>query len=87
METESQHLAELKELVRQNIALSQETNKMLHSMRRSAWISRAIRITWIVLLIGSSLLAYSYLQPYIDQILSIYGNLQGFQEKAGSFFN
>jgi hypothetical protein len=87
MESEPQRMDELKELVRQNIALAQENNQILHALRRGAWVSRALRIFWIALIIGSSVYAYWYVQPYLDQLLGLYGNLQSLQERAAGFFN
>ena len=82
-----QQIEELKELVRRNTALSEENNKMLHGIRRSARISSLMRMLWIALLIGASVYSYLYFQPYINQILEIYNNVQGLQQKAQGFFS
>lgn len=79
-------MEELKQLVRQNIALTEENNKMLHGMRRSAWVSRGIRLLWIAAIVASSVYAYWYVQPYLAQILDFYGNLQSLQQKTSGFF-
>ena len=84
MESDPQQIEELKELVRQNIALSQETNKMIHSMRTSAWVSRGIRALWVLGIIAISVYSYLYFQPYLNQILGFYGNLQALQQKAST---
>ena len=86
MESDPQQIEELKQLVRQSIALSEENNKLLHGMRRSAWVSRGFRILWIVAIIAVSFYSYLYIQPYLNQILDFYGNLQSLQGKASSFF-
>lgn len=78
-------IEELKELVRENIAIAKDNNKMLHGLRRGAWMSRLMRVLWIVLIVGASLYSYVYFQPYIDQILGLYNNIQELQQKAGSF--
>ncbi|HWB33876.1 MAG TPA: hypothetical protein VG753_00940 [Candidatus Paceibacterota bacterium] len=86
MEDDSQQIEELKQLVRQSIALGQDNSKMLHSMRRSAWFATIMRLFWIALVIGASVYSYLYLQPYINELLGFYGNLQGLQQKAQSYF-
>lgn len=80
-------IEELKELVRQNIALTQDNNKLLHSIRRGEWFSRTMRMLWILLLVGASVYSYFYLQPYLAQITEFYSNLQGLQQQASGFFN
>ncbi|HVV14993.1 MAG TPA: hypothetical protein VHD55_01150 [Candidatus Paceibacterota bacterium] len=80
-------IEELKQLVRQSIALSQENNNLLRSMRRSTWVSYGMRFLWIALIIASSVYAYWYVQPYITQILDAYGSFQNLQDKAADIFS
>lgn len=80
-------IQELKELVRQNIALTQEANQMLRSVRRSARISRVVRILWIAALVALSGLAYyNYVYPYMEQIEGFYKNFEQLRQQAGAFF-
>ncbi|HVZ75726.1 MAG TPA: hypothetical protein VG934_00420 [Candidatus Paceibacterota bacterium] len=79
---QSSSVEELKELMRQNIALAQENNKMLHAVRRGTWLSYAVRLLWIVAIIVASYYSYLYLQPYLQKILGLYGNIQNLQEQA-----
>lgn len=76
METEPQHIDELKQLVRQNIALAQETNHTLRGMRRSARFSSIFRIAWISVLVGFSIWGYLYTRPYIARIEAAYAQTQ-----------
>lgn len=74
---------ELKELVRQSIALSQENNKMLHAMRRSSRWSFILRILWWLTIFGvSSAVYYYYLAPYVMQLLNLYQSAQHAIEQA-----
>ncbi len=57
--------------------LAEENNKMLHALRRSARISRIISIIYWVLIIGSTVGAYYFIQPYIQQVYGIYSGAQG----------
>ena len=81
-----QQIEELKELVRRNIALSEETNKLVHSMRRSERLAQIFRILWWVVLFGGSAVAYYYyVQPYIDQLQHLYANAQASGQQAEDF--
>lgn len=66
-------IEQLKELVRQNIALSQDTNRVVHGLRRT---SRLKSIFWLLIFclsVGSSLYTYFYfIEPRINQIKTIY---------------
>ena len=66
-------IEELKQLVRQNIALTQETNKILHSMRNAG---RLKSLFWLVVFLGSiAISVYSYyffVAPRIQQITNFY---------------
>ena len=74
-------IEELKELVRQNTKVSEDTNKVVRSMRHSMRFSRVLRLLWWAALIGISSAAYLiYFQPYVAQIMQFYGNAQGILE-------
>ena len=63
---------EERELLEKSVSLAEENNKILHSMRRSQrWGSIARAIYW-VFIIGSAVGAFYLLQPYIDQLKSVY---------------
>jgi hypothetical protein len=82
---------ELKELMRQNIALAQDTNRVLHSMRTT---SRLKSLFWVVIFLvstGASVYAYYYfLGPRVEQIKKIYQTdiapLQGASSDILNFF-
>lgn len=70
-----QEIEELKELVRHNIKLTEETSKVVYSMRRSMRFTRLLRLLWWALLIGISSAAYLiYFQPYVTQLMQSYGS-------------
>jgi hypothetical protein len=64
---------EEKELLQRAVALSEENNEMLRSMRRSMRISRWMSIAYWVFIIGSAVGAFYLIQPYIDGITGVYG--------------
>jgi hypothetical protein len=77
MESESKQVAELKELVRRNIALTQETHQMVHAMRRSArWASILHWGWWLIVLATSGYFYFSYVQPYVERVQSAYEQTQ-----------
>ncbi len=86
-----QEIAELKELVRQNIALSQETNKMLHHMRASERMRSLMWWLFVLISVGLSVWSYfTFVAPRIEQIMGFYnqnaGQAQSIWENVGNFF-
>ena len=83
---------EERSLLERTCAMTEENNKILHSMRRSNRISTIMRaIYWvIILLVGFG--AYYFIQPYLTTMLNLYGqvqggfpSVQGAQDAANSF--
>lgn len=68
---------EQKHLLGRILELTEENNAMLHKMRRAARWSRLIHIFYWVLIIGSAIGTFYFVQPFIDQFLEIYGNING----------
>jgi len=64
---------ESKELLKSTFRLAEENNKMLLSMRRSMRLARIMSVLYWVVIIGSAYGVYYFLEPYLDQIMSIYG--------------
>jgi len=64
---------ESKKLLEETLAVAKENNDMLHSLRRSMRFARFMSILYWVFIIGSAVGAYYLIEPYIDQVKSIYG--------------
>ncbi len=64
---------EEKELLKKTIALEEENNDILRSIQRSMRIARFMSILYWVFIIGSVFGLYYFIQPYIEQLMSIYG--------------
>ena len=79
--------SESKKLLEDTFALAQENNKMLHSIRRSMVLARLMTFVYWVLIIGSAVGAYYFIQPYIDQLIGIYGGAQSNLDSIGSMFD
>ncbi len=63
---------EERELLNESVRLAEDNNKILHSMRRSIRIGHIVSVLYWVLIIGSAVGAYYFIQPYINQIMDIY---------------
>ena len=72
---------DVSELVRRNIELTKENNRLLHSIRRAAWWGTFFKVLWMAIIIGVPVLLYYYfLQPYYRGLSAGY---QQFQEQSG----
>ena len=63
---------EEKELLEQTLKLTEENNEILRSMKRSMQVARIMSILYWVLIISSAFGAYYFIQPYVDQLMSVY---------------
>ncbi len=80
-----QDIDEVKELAKKNLALAQDTNRIMHKMQRAARWGRFFQIVWwIAILAVSSAAYYYYLQPYVHKIEDVYSNFQASGQKAQS---
>jgi hypothetical protein len=87
-----QQIEELKQLVRQNIELTKDTNKIVHGMRNAGRIKSLLMFALLAIGIGLSLYSYFYfVAPRIEQIQSAYeqniGPIQSMWEKINGFIN
>ncbi|MFA5792140.1 MAG: hypothetical protein WC884_03855 [Candidatus Paceibacterota bacterium] len=64
---------ESKKLLDRTLELAEENNKMLHSMMRSMRFQRIMSILYWIFIIGSAVGAYYLIQPYVDQLIGLYG--------------
>jgi hypothetical protein len=80
--------SEEKELLKRTIALEEENNEILRKMQRSMRIQKFLSILYWVFIIGSILGLYYFIQPYVEQILSIYsGAKDGLDSGVGAVNN
>lgn len=64
---------EERELLSKSVTLAEENNKMLHSMVRSMRLQRIMTIIYWVFLVGSAVGAYYFIQPYLGDLINVYG--------------
>ncbi len=68
---------DIDDLVRINIELTKENNKMLKAMRRSHRWSVFFKFVWLVVLVGAPVVVYYlYLQPYVEEAQALYFEVQ-----------
>jgi hypothetical protein len=68
---------EEKELLKRTAKLAEDNNDILRSMQRSMRIQRFMSVVYWVFIIGSAVGAYYLIQPYIEQLLALYGSASG----------
>jgi hypothetical protein len=81
-------IEELRDLVKKNLALTEETNRIVRGMRRAARWGRFFTIVWWLIIIAvSGATYYYYVQPYVQQIEKAYDNGKNFQQQFQQFFS
>ena len=65
---------EERELLSRSVSLGEENNRMLHSMRRSMRMASFMRALYWILIIGSAVGAFYFIQPYTDEIMKVYND-------------
>jgi hypothetical protein len=65
----------------------EENNDILKSIRRSMRISRIFSFIYWAIIIGSAIGAYYLIQPYIDQLLSVYSGASNDLNSAKELLN
>jgi len=77
-------IEEIKEKLNKVLALSEDTNRVMRSMRRSQRWARFFSIAWWLFILGASGAAYYYFfQPYLMQVMSMYQSLSGGSSGGG----
>ena len=65
-----------KELLEKTHSLAQENNKILRSIRSSNRWSSVFRVIYWIIIIGASIGAFYYIQPYANLLLKEYSIIQ-----------
>ncbi len=78
---------DLKQEVEELKEISADTNRLMHSMRRSQRWHTIFQIVWWLTIVGITGAAYYYyVQPYVEQVMSTYGNAKDFQVQVQDWF-
>jgi len=75
------------ELVRQNLELTQELLKQMHSVRRYIFWQRMISIFYIIIIVGPIILGIFYLPPLLKDAIGSYQELLGENKTGGMDIN
>ena len=67
-------------------ALSADTNRVVHGMRRSQRWHSFFTVLWWIIILGLTGASYYFIQPYISQATAAYGNAKDFQVQVQDFF-
>jgi hypothetical protein len=62
-----------RKLLEETYSLSKENNKMLHRIRRSQKFADFMRFMYWLVIIGISIGAFYFVQPYIEQMQNFVG--------------
>lgn len=68
---------EEKELLKRSIVLAEENNQILRALHKSMRIGRVIKIIYWTIIIGSAVGAFYIFQPYLEQVINVYGKASG----------
>ena len=68
---------EERQLLIQTHRMVEENNSLLRKMHRSALWGRIFHFLYWVVIIGLSVGAYYFIQPYVEQIQGVYGGVKG----------
>lgn len=75
---------DIRDLIKKNIELTEENNKLLRKMRRHALLGGLFKLLWIAAIIGVPVYLYiNFLAPILDQVLSAAETVQGVGERVG----
>lgn len=69
----------IKQLLRENLEVSQESLKILKKINRDRILSNIFNIVKWAIIIGVSVGAYYYFQPYLEQMTSLLRQFQQLQ--------
>ncbi len=64
---------ESKKLLEKMLSVAEENNEMLHKMRRSQKISTVLRVLYWLVLIGITIGAFYFLDPFLGQVEKLSG--------------
>lgn len=65
--------------------LTEENNKMLHSIQRRAHVTTVMRVVYWFFVIGATVGAFYAIQPYLQQLSDTYDSIKATQQKASDF--
>ncbi len=80
-------IVEIKKEVEKLKAITADTNRIVHGMRRSQRWHTFVTVLWWAIILGLTGASYYFIQPYINQVTQAYGNAQSLQTQAQDFLS
>ena len=77
--------SEMQESIQKVLELVEENNKILRKMRRSIFLGRVFHALYWVIIIGVSIGAYYYVQPYLESVMKSLGGTDSTMEFFAKF--
>ena len=71
-----------KKALKEVLELSRENSKILHKMKRAAFLNKLVRVLYWVVIVGSAVSLYYYMQPLFEQLIRTYTDLLGTVEQV-----
>ena len=78
---------EERQLLIQTHRMTEENNKLLRKMHRAALWGRIFHFLYWSIIIGLSIGAYYFIQPYVDQVKGVYTGVQSDVSNVKSMAN
>ena len=75
---------EERELLNRSVELGEENNKMLHSIKRSMFMARLMSWLYWLIIIGVSIGAFYYIEPYLNKMMDLYNSVSNTQQKINN---
>lgn len=74
-------------MIRESLQLSRETNILVKKIHRHLMIGRAFKAVYWIIIIGVTVGAFYFLQPYIESLQGVYGGIVDSQQNLRAFFD
>ncbi len=75
---------EIKKLLEENLKVSEETLRMTKKLRRDQWYHRIFNLAKWLIVLGILAWGYTQVQPFLEQFLGVFNNVQEFSENLPS---
>ena len=72
--------------LKEALELARENNAIIKKMWRATQWGRAIKALYWLIIIGITIGAFYFLQPYVDLLENVYGGLSGAPEQFRALF-
>jgi hypothetical protein len=75
---------ESEKLLKETFLLAKENNVMLRKIRRGQKWASFMRVIYWLIIIGISIGAWYYLQPWVDKVMNLYSQVSGSSQTVNS---